>query len=665
MSIVEEDIKRVRESTDIIAVISGRLQLKKVGQRWVGLCPFHSEKSPSFSVNATEGLYHCFGCKKSGDAITFVRETEQLDFVGAIEFLASKAGIQLRYTDEGESESRRRQKALMALMERATEWYHERLLTSPDGGAARKYLRERGFDRELVDTYRLGWAPDGWDLMCRALGIKAEDAEAIGLGFVNKANRLQDFFRSRVLFPIADDQGRTVAFGGRKLPGADGPKYQNSRENTLYHKSQTLYGLHWAKADIVQAGQVVVCEGYTDVIGFHRAGVMRAVATCGTALTEDHLRVLKRFTNKIVLAYDADQAGQSAAERVYAWEKSLSLEIGVVDLPTGQDPDQLAQSDPELLGELVNRARPFLAFRVDRVMEELDLSSPEARLRSARPALAMVAEHPDPAVRDAYVQDLAIRVRTDDNVLAEMLREELVNRSRRPNDAGSNGARNDARRSDAHHGSDDDPMWAGLSATRPAGSGDYGGQRGGGQRGGGPGRGGARAGRAVAGPIPAETLALSAVIDDPTQAGWFDPVLFRHPSTHAIYDALCRFPTVGDALVSLEGPARETLTELIAGARIAGDALGAARASDRPEPLQLRHELILLVATSELQQLTRGDIAADELVRYAEVTSWAANHVQNLRHAIGEDDEVAARESGDALLDWLIELSEEQSQRPS
>ena len=330
MGIVDEDIARVRQATDLVALVSEHTQLRKVGSRWSGLCPFHSEKSPSFSVNQAEGLYYCFGCRVSGDAITFLRELEGLDFVEAVERLAAKAGIALNYTDRAESATRQKRKGLLAKLEEAVDFYHERLKTSPDASAARSYLRSRGFDAEEVARYRIGWAPDSWDVLCRSLRLDSETATATGLGFTNKAGRLQDFFRARVLFPIFDAEGHAVGFGGRIMPGEEGAKYKNSRDSDLYHKSRLLYGLNWARQAAVRNGRVVICEGYTDVIGFHRAGVPEAVATCGTSLTEDHLKLLSRYVDKVVLAFDADSAGQAAAERIYAWEKAFNLAVEVV-----------------------------------------------------------------------------------------------------------------------------------------------------------------------------------------------------------------------------------------------------------------------------------------------------------------------------------------------
>jgi DNA primase len=423
MGILDEDVARVRESADIVAVVSQHTQLRKVGTNWMGLCPFHNEKSGSFSVSADKGLYYCFGCGVRGDVIRFVREIEHLDFVGAIEWLAARSGIQLRYTERDEGESRKRQRRLYEVMERAVDWYHGRLLTGADAGRARGYLRSRGFDREQVEQFRVGWAPDAWEELIRALKAPRDILLDCGLAATNTSNdRIRDFFRARVLFPIFDDQGRPVAFGGRKLPDADGPKYQNSREGPLYNKSRVLYALNWAKADVVQHGEIVVCEGYTDVVGFFRAGVPRAVATCGTALTEDHIRQMKRFTNRIVLAYDADEAGQAAAERVYEWERRHEIEVSVLALPPGTDPDELARDDPDALRAAVSEARPFLGFRVDRVLRAANTATPEGRSRAAAAALDVIREHPDPLVRDQYVMELTGPLRMD----ADQLREQLA-----------------------------------------------------------------------------------------------------------------------------------------------------------------------------------------------------------------------------------------------
>jgi DNA primase len=284
VGIVDEDIERTRDAADFVQIVGEVAQLRKVGRSWVGLCPFHSEKSPSFSVNAEQKLYYCYGCQAGGNLFRFVQETQHLDFAGAVEWVAGKYGIQLRYDDERKGQDRARRQVLTEAMERAVAWYHERLLTSPDAGAARGYLRSRGYDRAIVERFRIGWAPDDWDALAKALSVPHDVLEDTGLGFVNRRNKLQDSFRARVMFPIFDAAGKPVAFGGRILPGAEGPKYKNSAETKLYSKSRTLYALNWAKEEVSRIDEVIVCEGYTDVIAFFTAGMPRAVATCGTAL---------------------------------------------------------------------------------------------------------------------------------------------------------------------------------------------------------------------------------------------------------------------------------------------------------------------------------------------------------------------------------------------
>ncbi|HEX6596535.1 MAG TPA: DNA primase, partial [Acidimicrobiales bacterium] len=432
MGILPEDVARVRAASDLVGIAGEHIALKRVGRRYQGLCPFHAEKTPSFSVNPAEGLYYCFGCGAKGDVITFVREVEHLDFAEAIERLAARAGLQLRYDDEGgpASAERKRLAALREALGKAVEWYHQRLLSSPDAVPARHYLRaERGYDGDVVRTYRLGWAPEGWDTLVRALRLPADVLRDTGLGFVNRAGRAQDFFRGRLLFPIFDARGDAVGFGGRILPGAaagaggqPGPKYQNSPETPVYKKSRVLYGLNWAKGAIVDSGEVVICEGYTDVIGLHLSGVPQAVATCGTSLVEEHVQLLKNFAPRLVLAYDADAAGQAAAERVYEWERKYEIDVAVAALPKGQDPADLARADPAALAAAVKEARPFLGFRLERVLEAADLRTPEGRARAAEAALAVVAEHPSELVRDQYLMDVADRTRIEPDRLRVRLK---------------------------------------------------------------------------------------------------------------------------------------------------------------------------------------------------------------------------------------------------
>ena len=420
MGIADEDIVKVRDATDIAALIGEVVALRKSGSRWTGLCPFHAEKTGSFSVNAELGAYYCFGCQAKGDAITFVREIHHLDFVGAVEMLANRAGIQLTYTTSGEGEGRKKRTRLIEAMNAAVEWYHDRLLTSPDAGEARGYLRSRDFTADMVRQYKIGWAPDDWDALCKALKLTPEVAKDTGLGFVNSRNKLQDSFRGRVLFPIFDVRGDPVAFGGRILPNHEGSKYKNSASSEIYEKSEVLYGLNWAKADIVEHDEVVVCEGYTDVIGFATAGVPRAVATCGTALTERHVQTLRRFAKRIILGFDADAAGQGAAEKFSEWEQKHELDVHVLALPPGMDPGDMARTDPAGLAAAVKDAVPFLGFRLNRLLASANLSTAEGRARAAEAAMKVVAEHPNQLVRDQYLREVADRCRLDVESLRTM-----------------------------------------------------------------------------------------------------------------------------------------------------------------------------------------------------------------------------------------------------
>jgi len=408
MGIVDEDVRKVRDESDIIRIITEHTQLKKTGAQWMGLCPFHGEKSPSFSVNAEKGVYYCFGCQVSGDVIDFVREIEGLDFAGSVEFLAAKTGIPLRYTDQNEGRRRNRRKEYAEIVQKAVDSYHRRLLEDPAARPARDYLRARGYGGEVARRFQIGWAPDDWSLLSRELHLSDEDLKATGLGGINKRGGQYDFFRARIVFPIFDVQGNPVGFGGRKLPDGEGPKYKNTSDAAEYYsKSDVLYGLHWAKAEAGRLDELVVCEGYTDVIGCHLAGIERAVATCGTALTPSHARLIGRFARRVVLAFDADGAGQAAAERVYAWEEEFGLQFAVAALPEGADPGDLAGSDPEALRQAIDGARPFLEFRVDRVLARGDLDSAEGRARAATEAMTLVAEHPDSLVRDQYAMSIA------------------------------------------------------------------------------------------------------------------------------------------------------------------------------------------------------------------------------------------------------------------
>ncbi len=426
MAITESEIAQVRSATDIVALISEVVALKKTGRRWTGLCPFHGEKTPSFSVNAEEGRYYCFGCHVSGDQITFVREIQHLDFMDALRQLADRAGIEL-HEDANAGPARKERQETLAAMEKAVEWYHDRLLNAPDARPAREYLRARGINGDVARAFKLGWAPDEWDALATSLKFTEKVLLSTGLGFVNKRDRRQDALRARLIFPIFDPGGKAVAVGGRILPPPYGPserpdgrveaKYKNSPETSIYSKRRTLYALNWAKDDIIKSDEIIVCEGYTDVIAIFGAGMPRAVATCGTALGEEHFKTMRNFAKRIVLAYDADKAGQTAAASVYQWEKANEVDVYVARLPKGSDPAELAQKDPDALRAAVTNAVPFLRFRLDRVIDDANLSTAEGRVRAAESAMRVLAEHPSELVRDEYLMEVADRLRLEPSQL--------------------------------------------------------------------------------------------------------------------------------------------------------------------------------------------------------------------------------------------------------
>ena len=337
MGIVAEDVERTRSATDLVALVSEHVALRRVGTRWVGLCPFHSEKTGSFSVNAELGpvlLLRVPGPWRrhqlpAGDRAPRLRDGGRSPGFPCRDSSALRHGRAFRPGGQAFRSARRGHGACRRVV--PPEASASRRMPGP----ARRYLRDRGYGSDTVKHFRLGWAPAGWDALVREAGVTEELLVEAGLAYRNQSGRLNDSFRERVLFPIFDIAGRPVGLGGRVLPGGSGPKYKNTSATALYDKSKVLYGLNWAKGAIVERGRVVVCEGYTDVIGLHRAGVTEAVATCGTALADGHVRLLTGFSRRIVLAYDADSAGQGAAEHFYDWERRFEAGISVVALPPG------------------------------------------------------------------------------------------------------------------------------------------------------------------------------------------------------------------------------------------------------------------------------------------------------------------------------------------
>jgi DNA primase len=412
MAYADIDVRRVLEATDLVGLVGAQVALKRVGRRWVGLCPFHQERTPSFSVNAEEGLYYCFGCHARGDAITFVRETQGLDFVEALELLADRAHIPL--TPVAGPTDRNLRARLVDAYRRLAEWYQEQLSDPLRGEAARSYLAERGITMETARSFGIGLSPYGVAFPVRKLQLSAAECEEGGLAYRDARGALVDHMHGRVVFPIRDTSSRVVAFGGRILPRdlerleGRAPKYKNSPESPLYRKRRTLYHLDRARSAVVERGEAIVCEGYTDVIALVGIGITNVVATCGTALSEEHLEVLRRFAERVVLLFDGDAAGLAAAERLVELpQERLTLEVATLE--GALDPADAARRDPELVHKALVGAVPLLRFVVERRLAQRSLATPEARAQAVDEMLELIGRHPNALVRGEYVALVADR----------------------------------------------------------------------------------------------------------------------------------------------------------------------------------------------------------------------------------------------------------------
>lgn len=425
----QEDIRALQERTDIVQVVSGYLQLRKSGRdAFVGLCPFHAEKTPSFSVSAAKQVYYCFGCGEGGDVFRFLQKVENLSFVEAVEQLARQAGFTLRYEAESATERRAhsRRQVLQRANAEAVALYHRMLLEGREGADARAYLQGRGLPLESLERFQVGYAPGYPDFLLRRMAKSVGPDLLVDAGLVARdaSGTLRDRFRGRITFPIHDLSGNAVGIGGRLLAPSDRPapqvaKYVNSPDTDIYHKSSLLYNLHRAKADIARTGRAFVVEGYTDVIALDAAGVPGVVATCGTALGEDHLRLLSRFAERAVLTFDADEAGLRAAERAFQFHEVFAVDLLVLVLPDGQDPADFvlegsrrgeAGSVADRFLELADRAVPLVRYMIERAMAGRRPTDVEERARAVRVGLEYVLRLDDPVRRQQYaavVADLA------------------------------------------------------------------------------------------------------------------------------------------------------------------------------------------------------------------------------------------------------------------
>ena len=432
--IKEEDIDLLRERADIVEVVSAYTHLKRSGgHTFKGLCPIHDEKTPSFTVDSARGLVHCFGCGWGGNVYQFVQEKENLPFPEAVEWIARKFGYNLRYEDESPEERRNKglKPRILEANQIAAEFYHQQLMDNPDASEARKYLGTRGFKREVAARWLLGYSP-GRDATCKLLlskGYTKEEIVAADLGRISdRDGSLYDSFRQRIMFPTWDVQNQVVAFGARAL-GDQQPKYLNTAETPVFSKSRFMYGLNKAKSSIARDNPAIVVEGYTDVIALHEAGIEQAVATNGTALGESHLTLLRKFTDRVVLVFDADEAGTHAAMRGFGDVKDplfrqVGLDILVATVPSGRDPADLVREDgADAMKKVIEAAAPIWEAKLEQTMSSIPLDTPEARSRAVAAAVQVLMSHPDPVARHEYAFNVAQRVGVDVEVVQRALSE--------------------------------------------------------------------------------------------------------------------------------------------------------------------------------------------------------------------------------------------------
>ncbi|MCX4700961.1 DNA primase [Streptomyces sp. NBC_01373] len=399
----DEDVKAVRDAVPIDAVVSEYLQLRNAGGgNLKGLCPFHDEKSPSFQVSPSKGLFHCFGCQEGGDTITFVMKVDHLSFSEAVERLAAQAGITLRYEEGGYNPSHQRGERirLVEAHKVAAQWYVEQLATGPEAETGRKFLAERGFDQSAAEHFSVGYSPQGWDHLTRYLRGKGfTDKELLLSGLSQEGRRGPiDRFRGRLMWPIRDIGGEVVGFGARKLYETDnGPKYLNTPDTAIYRKSQVLYGIDLAKKDIAKSSRAVVVEGYTDVMACHLAGVTTAIATCGTAFGSDHIKILRRLlmdngSARVIFTFDGDAAGQKAALRAFEDDQKFAAETYIAIAPDNMDPCdlRLAKGD-EAVADLVEPRTPLFEFALRQIVVRYDLDTPAGRAAALDEAAPIVA----------------------------------------------------------------------------------------------------------------------------------------------------------------------------------------------------------------------------------------------------------------------------------
>lgn len=427
----QSDIEQLKDRVDIVEVIGSYLTLKPAGPgSFKGLCPFHGEKTPSFHVRSSPAFYHCFGCGVGGDVFKFVQEMDKVGFTEAVEKLAERSGFQLSF-EEGERDTSNR--SLLLSINKAASDFYQAQLDSEEGSVAKDFLVSRGFAIETLSQFAVGYAPKGWQNLTNYLhdkGFKTEDIATAGL-LIKGEKGYYDRFRGRVLWPIRDANSQVVGFGARKLYAEDqGPKYLNTPETPVYHKSSVLYGLDLARKEISTKRQVVVVEGYTDVMACHLAGERTAVATCGTAFGEDHIKLINRLLGQstepasVIFTFDPDAAGEKAALRVYGDSGKFNALTFVATGPEGLDPSDLRQQQGDAaISAMLESRKPLFEFVIQHRIAQFSLSDLDSRVAAARAAAPVVAEILDPALRSGYTRMLADWVSLEVSEVAQLVGE--------------------------------------------------------------------------------------------------------------------------------------------------------------------------------------------------------------------------------------------------
>lgn len=423
---------RVKQQADIVRVIGEYVRLKKTGANFTGLCPFHPEKSPSFAVHPVKQIYHCFGCGVGGDVFQFVMELEKSTFPEAVRTVAEKCGVPIPRPRERSPEERRENQqrtALIDLHRDAAAFFTRSLHESTEGKVALAYLEDRGLDRDALLRFGLGFAPSGGDALLRRLKPKAPEKllEGSGLFSRDQSGRLYDRFRRRIMFPISNESGKVVAFGGRAM-GDDMPKYLNSPETPIYSKSNVLYHLDRAKESLRQSDFAVLVEGYMDAIAVARAGFLNVVASCGTSLAEPQIKLLLRFTHRIVVNYDPDTAGQTATDRSIGLLLEKEFDVRVLRLPGGADPDKfLGEQGAEAYRKLLAQAPPYLDYLIGRA-RQMDRTTAEGKVAALNFLMPYVQKLPNRLIRSEWATRIASELKVDEPVLREALRRAAADR---------------------------------------------------------------------------------------------------------------------------------------------------------------------------------------------------------------------------------------------